>query len=107
MIQKTVATFDITIYIAGDADIARQVCREYCFAFGLCVTVESCWYVYTGGEELGVRIGLLNYPRFPTTLVELRETAVRLAENLRLRLCQHSYLVVCPEETVWVSYRPE
>lgn len=94
------------IFIAGDLDQAKQVCREHCFEVGLCVTVAPTTYIYTGGEEEGVRVGLINYPRFPTSHDELREKARALADRLMRRLCQHSYSIVGPDETEWFSRRP-
>jgi hypothetical protein len=75
-------------------------------AEGACVTVEPVDYIYTGGEEAGVRVGFINYPRFPTTAAALQEKAGRLAEKLMERLCQHSYSIVGPEFTSWYSRRP-
>src|SRR5579859_5196816 len=93
------------IFIGGDIDQAKQVCREYCFAIGLCVTVEPVSFIYTGGEENGVRIGIINYPRFPSIYEELEKRAVDLAEMLKSRLCQHSYSIVGPVNTLWKSTR--
>lgn len=101
-----VPSINFDIYIAGDAAIARQVCREHCFAVGLCVTVQPLDYIYTGGEEAGVRIGLINYARFPSDYSALRTKALELANLLMERLCQHSFSLVGPEETEWVSRRP-
>lgn len=92
--------------MAGDLAAAKQVCREFCFAVGLCVHVEPLTYIYTGGEEEGFKVGLINYPRFPKTVDEIEVTASQLAELLMLRLCQHSYSIVGPEVTAWVSRRP-
>lgn len=100
-------TIRIDIFIAGDIEQAKQACREHCMEVGLCVTVEAVSYIYTGGEEAGVRVGLINYPRFPCTAAELREKARVLAERLMHRLCQHSYSVVGPEVTEWFSRRPQ
>ncbi len=39
-------TIRFDIFIAGDLEQAKQVCREYCFAVGLCVTdgaIDGCW----------------------------------------------------------------
>ena len=99
-------TIRFDIFIAGDLEQAKQVCREYCFDAGLCVTVEPVAYIYTGGEEAGVRVGLINYPRFPSDVGELRVKAQGLAETLMRRLCQHSYSIVGPEHTAWYSRRP-
>lgn len=94
------------IFIAGDLAQAKQICREFCFDVGLCVTVEPVAYIYTGGEEAGVRVGLINYPRFPATQDDLAAKAHKLADALMHGLCQHSYSVVGPEQTEWFSRRP-
>lgn len=98
-------TIRFDIFIAGDLDHAKQVCREHCMAVGLCVTVEPIIYIYTGGEESGVRIGLINYPRFPSTHDELLVKTQTLAALLIERLCQHSYSIVGPATTEWYSRR--
>jgi hypothetical protein len=99
-------TVRFDIFMAGDLAQAKQVCREYCFAAGLCVTVEPVAFIYTGGEESGFRVGLINYPRFPTTIEALRRTTCELADVLMNRLCQHSYSIVGPDQTDWFSRRP-
>lgn len=98
-------TRTITIYIAGDAAEARRVCRRYCLGVGLCVTVSDCDYVYTGGSEAGVAVGLLNYPRFPSTPEELFAKAEGLAMALLDGLCQHSVLICADDKTVWITSR--
>jgi hypothetical protein len=104
--MTTAPTIRFDICIAGDLATAKQVCREYCFSEGLCVTVEPVDYIYTGGEEAGVRVGLINYPRFPTEEAKLRFHAWKLAQILMERLCQHSYSLVGPDQTEWFSRRP-
>jgi hypothetical protein len=99
-------TIRFDIFMAGDIAQAKQVCREYCFEIGLCVTIEPTTYIYTGGQEEGFRVGLINYPRFPASPEALRETAAFLAERLLDRLCQHSFSIVGPNETEWFSRRP-
>lgn len=105
--MKTEPTIRFDIFIAGDLAQAKQVCREYCYAVGLCVTVEPVSYIYTGGEEDGVRVGIINYPRFPASRDDIRYKAKELADKLLDRLCQHSYSLVGPDETTWFSRRPE
>lgn len=104
--MSTTETVRFDIFIAGDLAQAKQVCREFCFEQGLCVTVEPVAFIYTGGEESGVRVGLINYPRFPSDLERLRTRAHELADTLVQRLCQHSYSIVGPDVTAWVSRRP-
>lgn len=104
--MKEVPTYTIDIFIAGDAADARRICRERCMSLGLCVTVTPTEFIYTGGQESGVRVGLVNYPRFPSTPEKLWETATWLAEALRIGLHQWSYLLVAPDRTVWESDKP-
>ena len=102
-----VPTRRITIYVAGSAETAEKICREYCDRVGLCVTVTATNYVYTGGSERGVAVGLINYGRFPSTDQELWAKALELATELVRRLEQTSCSVVGDVETVWLSWRAE
>jgi hypothetical protein len=99
-------TIQYDIYMAGDISLAKQVCREFCFEVGLCVHVQAMDFIYTGGEESGFKIGLINYPRFPVARCDLEARAYELAKRVMERLCQHSYSIVGPSETVWFSRRP-
>lgn len=73
----------------------------------MCVTVTPTKYVYTGGDEDGVIVGLINYPRFPKYFHDLFSIAEELAEKLCIDLGQQSYSIDTPKETFWYSYRPE
>lgn len=106
MTPERAPTIRFDIYMAGDLAQAKQVCREYCFDAGLCVHVEPVDFIYTGGEEAGFKVGIINYPRFPATESALRDTATVLAKRLMERLCQHSFSIVGPAETEWFSRRP-
>jgi hypothetical protein len=103
--EQRTGTFWATIFMAGFVETAKQVCREYCFEVGLCVTVEPTLYIYTGGEESGFRVGLIDYPRFPKASDEILVHAEALADRLRARLCQHSYTIMIPAATIWRTTR--
>jgi Fe-S-cluster-containing hydrogenase component 2 len=105
--SNSVPTYYVAIHIAGDAEQAKQVCREHCYAVGMCVTVTPTSYIYTGGEEQGVTVRLVNYPRFPSDKQTVLVRATELAARLMARLCQHSYMLETPDETKWVSRRDE
>lgn len=107
MIEKTAPTFEAKIYIAGSLERIKQVCADYCLKVGFCVTVEPLEFVYTGGMESGARIGLINYPRFPSEPEAIRTNAYALAERLRSELAQQSYSIVFSDETVWNSIREQ
>ncbi|MCA1298024.1 hypothetical protein [Stappia indica] len=102
--KNAVPTFWAEILIAGDVHDATRICREYC-GCGLCVTVQSAEYVYTGGSQSGVIVRLINYPRFPADRETILDHANALAERLRAGLFQDSYSVMTPEETRWYSRR--
>lgn len=104
MKTSEVNTYQVDIYIAGDYAVARQVCREFCTS-GFCVSVSPVDFIYTGGEESGVKIHLINYPRFPAEPEALWAKAIELADLLRARLFQHSYSVVATDRTLWASLR--
>lgn len=87
--ETTVTTFRADIHIAGSRTAAIEACREFCLR-GLCVTIAEEDFVYTGGMESGVRIGLINYPRFPKSQHEIVATALELARFLIDRLHQQS-----------------
>src|SRR5690348_4274204 len=107
MTPKTLSTYRVEIFIAGDLDEARKICRIYCMAVGLCVTITPTEFIYVGGAENGVCVGLVNYPRFPSTPEEIWRKAKYLAERLRLDLCQWTYLLVAPDKTEWVNEKPD
>lgn len=107
MITKTEPTYTVRLYLSGPIEIAKQVCRAECLREGLCVTVEPTLFIYTGGEEAGYVVGLLNYPRFPTTPEALRERAHQLLLKLLEATAQLSALMVTPETSVWVSFRTQ
>ena len=98
-------SYPVSIFIAGDADKAREICRKFCDEEGLCVTVTPTTYVYTGGQESGVIVGLINYPRFPSEPSSIEQIATLLALELMHRLEQQSVSIQSPEVTRWFSIR--
>jgi hypothetical protein len=105
--MKTAPTIRFDIFMAGDIAVAKQICRQYCYAVGLCVHIEPIDYIYTGGEESGFRVGLINYPRFISNAVQLRNHAKTLAGVLLKELHQNSYTIVGPDDTEWCLRRRE
>lgn len=100
-------SYPVSIFVAGDYAAALTICRGYCDQIGLCVTVTPTTYVYTGGEEAGVVVGLINYPRFPSSSYEIFANAEALALRLIDELGQQSASIQAPDRTVWISFRNE
>ena len=107
MITKSVKTIWAKIYISGPVELVESICREYCSVVGLCVTVTKTKFIYTGGEEDGVEVGLINYPKFPLKNgeVEIRQKANKLAMVLLDKTFQDSVLVMTPTKTEWHTKR--
>lgn len=112
MTSTTVPTFWARIFVGlregyegrthSLEDVAK-VCQEYCDKVGLCVTLERCGFVYKGGREEGMIVGLINYPRFPSTPQRIKEHALTLAGVLRDSLGQLRVSVLFPDETVMIG----
>ena len=104
---ETTSSYPVSIFIAGNYTHASMCARTYCDAVGHCVTITPTKYLYTGGEEDGVIIGFINYPRFPSDKEKIMQHAVSLANRLCDVLKQQSFSIQTPEKTVWYSYRDE
>lgn len=102
---ETAPTYAVRLYLSGPIEQAKQVIRADVFREGLCVTIEPTHFIYTGGEEAGYVVGLLNYPRFPASPEEILSRARSLMQNLLAATFQHSALLVAPDVTEWVTLR--
>lgn len=107
MTTKTERTYCVKIYISGPLDVIEQTCRKECLEEGLCVTVEPTRFIYTGGEETGAVVGLINYPRFPSTPEAITDRATQLALDLLDATFQHSVLIMTPTRTEWITKRQQ
>ena len=105
MNYNAVKTYWVEICMAGSIEKAKEICREYCYDVGLCVTIDPTLYIYTGGEEHGFKVRLINYPRFPDTDASIYSKALELGYKLRIGLYQDSYTIITPTNTYWFSRR--
>ena len=97
----------VEIFVAGQRADVDRVCSDYVFKAGLCVSVESVSFLYTGGREEGAVVRLVNYPRFPSTPEALMARARDLADLLVVGCHQHSVLIVSPDGSEWLTRREE
>lgn len=110
MKRASVPSYPVSIFMAtgyATREQTRRLIRDHCDAVGLCVTVTETTYCYTGGEEAGVIVGLINYPRFPSTPEAIWQRAEDLAARLCAGLNQQSYTIQALDKTEWFSHRPE
>lgn len=102
---KRALSFPVTIFMAGKYNKALKVLAKYCNDTSYCVTIKTTNYIYKGGQEYGIEVGLINYPRFPSDPATIVDKAKDIAEELRVALDQESYSIQTPHDTIWVSYR--
>lgn len=105
LVIKAAKAYKVEIFIAGDLEIATQECQAYCNGVGLCVTIEPVNYVFTNGSEMGVRVGLINYARFPETRQAIWDKALELANALKAAMSQGSFTIQDQDATVFYSTR--
>jgi hypothetical protein len=65
-------SFGVSTFIAGDIHTARESLRRQCVEEGLCVSY---------GAEEGIRIGFVNYPRFPKLPIDIQGRAIEVAKR--------------------------
>lgn len=113
---KEVQTFTATIWCGlevrdtkrlYDIQDAINIVHQYCNEHKLCVTVTPTTFVYVGQTEPGFSVGLINYPRFPSTPEKIGSHALELARKLLIELFQYKVSVVFPDgNTVMLSNEP-
>jgi hypothetical protein len=104
--MNNVETYTATIYMAGDIETAKLWLRRYAYDHGMCATVTPTTFVYTGGEEAGFMVGLVNYPKFPRQPDQIRALASRLAHVLIAECCQKTAIIVATDRTEWIQVTP-
>lgn len=106
-VTKRAFAYKVEIFIGGDHNKALDICERVCTNVGLCVTVEPVTYCYTGGRCAGVRVGLINYARFPSIDRIIWNRAEDLAMILLDELGQGSYTIQDSEISEFYSRRVE
>ena len=84
-------------------EYVRKICQEFCNKEKLGVTISCTEYVYVDGNEPGVVIGLINYPRFPCHPVDVVDKAKRLGMILLEKLNQERLTIDTPSEMIMLE----
>jgi hypothetical protein len=113
--MKTTPTYEAQIFcglqegytgLVHDVADAKAICKAFVDTVGLCVTFTETTFIYTEtedtpkGHEPGFGVGLIDYPRFPSTPDEIKAKAIELAGLLKEAFKQHRVSVVCTDETI-------
>jgi hypothetical protein len=100
---KSLKTFTCEICIGGNYDDAIRICKEFCNEIGCCVTCTKTEFIYTNGQESGILIRLVQYPRFPKLDSFISDDALELTKKLINGLYQQSALIISNNETKWIT----
>jgi len=77
----------------------EKICDAYVNEIKDCITITPTQFRYVDGNEPGVIVGYINYPRFPKTPIEMTSKALALAEVLMKKLGQNRVSVTTPDKT--------
>ena len=112
MNSKSVKTYTATIYVGSRIGYsesilpyyqAMQWLQEYCNKVGLCVSIVATDFIYTNGNEPGIAIGLINYPRFESTPEKIQAQAIEIAEKMLSLMEQNRVTIVFPDTTITIG----
>lgn len=110
--MQAVPTFYANIYVGlreGYSDIihdiseVNEILQTQCNVIGLCVTVTPTTFIYKDGNEPGVIVGLINYPRFPDTSENILRKAKEIAVLCADYLNQLRVSIVTPSDTIMIE----
>lgn len=107
MKSASAPSYSVRIWMAGDIAQAKQVCQDFCDGVSYCVSLTATVYIFKGGYEAGFIVGLIHYPRFPSSPAVILAKAEALALRLMHALDQGSYTIETPEESTWYSRRAD
>ena len=110
--MKTVESFNIQIFCGlkegydgkiHDIEEVEKLMQKFVDEKKECVTVTSTKFIYTDGNEPGVIVGLINYPRFPKLQYALKKRAVEIAKILMAAFKQNRVTVTMPNESLMLE----
>jgi len=104
--MKTLKSYNVQIWVGlketyndekiHTIDDVRIICDEFVNKIKDCVTISPTEYRYVNGNEPGVIVGYISYPRFPRSRKEIRKRALELAKRLMIQLNQYRVTVTTP-----------
>jgi hypothetical protein len=86
-----------------------DVCHEYCDKVGLHITITPTMFIYPkgggikDGEEPGVFIELINYPRFSQSRYDIIYQAIELTKILLQKFKQNRISIITSDQTYLIE----
>ncbi len=110
--MKTVDTYWANIYCglqkaySGeiiDIAYAKELCQKFCNEVKLGLTFTPTNFIYVDGSEPGFIVGLINYPRFPSSSMIIIQRAKELGLILLKELSQERLSIVTRDRTIMLE----
>ena len=110
--MKTVKTNNLQIWCGlkntktgeeKSLEFVEELLQEYVDEVGFCVSITKTKFIYTKGNENGVVVGIINYPRFPSSSSELLDHTTKIATILMEKLDQCRVTIVTPLNNIMLS----
>jgi len=86
-----------------DIEEVYDLLQEYCDKEGFAVTVTPTRFIYTKGNEPGVIVGLIIYPRFPKSIHKLAQHAITIGNMMLHELKQERLSIVGTDYTTMLE----
>jgi hypothetical protein len=83
--------------------VAYDICQKFCDTVKCGLTFTETQFIYVEGNEPGLIIGFINYPRFPSVPSSIESKAKDLAKLLMVELEQERCSIVCPTLTYMIE----
>lgn len=112
--MEIVSTYFVNIYVGlreeysdkiSNIQYAIKLIQDFVNERKLGVTVTETNFLYVDGNEPGLIVGLINYPRFPDTQENIKNKAIDLAKILLVKLKQNRISLVTPNETIMIDIK--
>ncbi len=84
-------------------DDVRIICQEFVNFEKDCVTMTPTEFIYVNGNEPGVIIGFILYPRFERETKEILLRAKLLGEQLLIGLKQQRLTITTPDNSIMLE----
>ena len=106
--MKKIFTYNVKIWVGlrekytneiNEISKVENICQKFCDEIGDCVSITKTKFIYKHGNENGVVIQWISYPRFPRTKKEIKNRAFNLAKLLKEKLNQYRISVETPNNT--------
>ena len=81
----------------------KAICQKFVDEVGECVSVTPTDFIYTKGNEKGVNVGFIQYPRFPRKKKEIKRRAIQLATLLMFELNQYKVTITTPKKSIMLE----